>query len=98
MACEDQRTLAGVLFRCGLIVVPDMIEMGELGADAAEIIPHTGENFIDLRRRLFREGGDEIGMRDAMFGPPRPDGARDLREEVTGLLGVETSGNVEQAD
>jgi hypothetical protein len=35
------------------VVVPDVIEMGELGADAAEIVPHAGQNGFDLFRRFL---------------------------------------------
>ena len=33
---------------CARIVLPDMIEMGEFGAKAAEIVPDAGENGLDL--------------------------------------------------
>src|SRR6202171_570217 len=35
------------------VVVPDVVEMREFGADAAEIIPDARENGLDLFRRLF---------------------------------------------
>ena len=32
------------------VVVPDVIEVGELGADATEIVPNAGQNGFDLFR------------------------------------------------
>ena len=34
----------------GGIVLPDVIEMGEFGAKAAEIVPYAGENGLNLLR------------------------------------------------
>ena len=59
---------------CG-IVIPDVIEMGELGADPAEIVPDAGQDGFDLLRRFFREGGGEIVAADAVLAQPRADGA-----------------------
>ena len=42
------------------VVVPDVIEMGELGADAAEVVPDAGQNGFDLFRRFLGESGGEI--------------------------------------
>ena len=36
------------------VVVPDVIEMGELGADAAEIVPDAGQNGFDLFAAISR--------------------------------------------
>ena len=38
---------------CAGIVVPDVIEMGEFGADAAEIVPDAGQNGLDLLAAIF---------------------------------------------
>ena len=56
-----------LLLGMGGIVLPDVIEMGELGADAAEIVPDAGENGLDLLGRFFREGGGEIGAADPLL-------------------------------
>jgi hypothetical protein len=37
------------VFGMRAIVLPDMIEMGEFGAIAAEIVPDAGKNGRDLR-------------------------------------------------
>ena len=55
------------------IVLPDVIEMGELGADAAEIVPDAGEDGLDLLRRFFREGGGQIGAADPVLAQHRSD-------------------------
>ena len=54
------------------IVVPDVIEMGELGADAAEIVPDAGQDGLDLLGRFFREGGRQIGAADPVLAQQRP--------------------------
>ena len=54
------------------IVVPDVIEMGEFGADAAEIVPDAGQNGLDLLGRFFRERGGQIGAADPLLAQLRP--------------------------
>ena len=51
---------------------PDMIEMGEFGADPAEIVPDAGENGLDFIRRLLREGGGQVGAADPLFAQLNP--------------------------
>ena len=58
------------------VVIPDVVEMGEFGADAAEIVPDAGQDFLDLFGRFFREGGLEILAADAVFAQPAADEAR----------------------
>ena len=55
------------------IVVPQPVEMGELGADAAEIVPDAAQDRLDLGGRLLRKCGDEIGAADAVLRQPRAD-------------------------
>jgi hypothetical protein len=55
------------------VVVPDVIEMGELGADAAEIVPDPGQDGFDFFRRLLREGGLQILAPDAVLAQPPAD-------------------------
>jgi hypothetical protein len=86
------------LVRARLVEVPDVIEMGEFGADPAEIVPDTGEDGLDLLRRFFREGRGQIGAADALLAQPRPDQTGDPAERVGGLLGVEIAGGAQQAD
>ena len=57
------------------VVVPDMVEMGEFGADAAEIVPDASENGLDLLGRFFRKGGGEIGAADLVLTQPWADEA-----------------------
>jgi hypothetical protein len=57
--------------------------MGELRADAAEIVPHPSEDCLDLLRRLFRKRGHEIGAADLVF---RKQGA-DAAHEPAGDIG-----------
>ena len=45
--------------------------MGEFGADAAEIVPHAAQDFLDLGRRFFRERRREIVASDAMLAAAR---------------------------
>ena len=52
------------------VVVPDVIEMGELGADAAEIVPDAGQNGFDLFRRFLGKGCLEILAPDAVLAQP----------------------------
>ena len=33
-----------------LVMVPDLIDVGELRGEAAEIVPHAGEDFFDFFR------------------------------------------------
>ena len=49
------------------VVIPDVVEMGEFGADAAEIVPDAGQDFLDLLRGFFREGGREVLAADAVL-------------------------------
>jgi len=70
------------------VVVPDVVEMGELGADAAEIVPDAGEDGFDLLGRFFREGGLEILAADPVLAQPAADEARDAAEENRGLVRI----------
>ena len=45
---------AARLVRMIEVVVPDVIEMGEFGADAAEIVPDAGQDGLDLLRAISR--------------------------------------------
>ena len=60
----------------------DVIEMGDLGADTAEIVPHAAQDFLDLGVGLFRKGSAQIGAADAMLRQPRPDGAHDRAADI----------------
>src|SRR5262245_45715807 len=69
----------------GLLRIDDVdpVEMGELRADAAEIVPHPSKNCLDLLRRLLGKRGHEIGAADLVF---RKEGA-DATHEPTGHVG-----------
>jgi hypothetical protein len=75
-----------------------MIEMGELGADAAEIVPHAGKDGLDLFRRFLGEGGREVFAPDAVLAQPPPDEAGAAAEEVCGLVRIEIARGAEQRD
>ena len=80
------------------IVIPDMVEMGELGADAAEIVPDAGQDRLDLLRRFFREGGLQIFAADAVLAQPAADELRDAAEKIGGLDRVEIARGAQQPD
>ena len=86
------------LLRMIEVVIPDVVEMGELGADAAEIVPDAGQNGFDLFRRFFGEGGLEIFAADAVLTQPAPDEARDAAEEIGGLDRIEITRGAQQRD
>ena len=80
------------------VVVPDVIEMGELGADAAEIVPDAGQNGFDLFRRFLRESGREILAPDAVLAQPPADEAGGAAEEIRGLVRIEKARGAQQRD
>ena len=67
-----------------LDVVPDVVDMRELGRAAAEILPDAVQDRLDLLGRFLGECGHEIGAADLVFAQARPDGAGDaLRKSST---------------
>ena len=86
------------VLRARRIVFPDVIEMGELGADAAEIVPDARENGFDLLRRFFRESGAQIGAADLLFAQRRTDPTGDAAEHVGGFDRIEIAGGAQHAD
>src|SRR5437879_1757960 len=72
-----------------LVEIPDVVDMGELGADPAEIVPDAGKNPLDFLRRFFRERRGQIGTADPLFAQCGPDQARDTAEQVGGLVRIE---------
>src|SRR5438270_7223796 len=79
------------------IVLPDVIEMGEFGADAAEIVPDAGEDGLDLLGRFFRERRGQVGAANFVFPHSPAHGARDAAEQVCGLDRVEIAGGAQQS-
>jgi len=80
------------------VVIPDVVEMSELGTDAAEIVPDAGQNGLDLL-------GDFSGKAAVRFSRPirssrslRPDEAGDAAKEVCGLVRIEIARRAQQAD
>src|SRR5258708_32275397 len=55
------------------IVLPDMIEVREFGADATEIVPDACENGLDLGRRFLRKCGGQIGATELFLPQPGPE-------------------------
>ena len=89
---------AARLFGMGGIVVPDVIEMGEFGADAAEIVPDAGQNCLDLFGGLFRERRRQIRAADPVLAQPAADEAGDAAEKIGGLVGIEIARRAQQPD
>src|SRR5882757_5875155 len=65
--------LDAAVFGMGGVVLPDMVEMREFGADAAEVVPYAGKDGFDLLGRFFRKGGGKIGAADLVLAQPGPD-------------------------
>ena len=80
------------------VIVPDMVEMGELGADAAEIVPDAAKDFLDFLGRFFRKGGFQVFAADAVFAQPRTDEPQGAAEPVRNLHRVEQAGGAQHAD
>jgi hypothetical protein len=86
------------VLRAGGIVIPQLVEMSELGTDPSEIIPDPGQDGLDFRRRLFRKRGGEIGAADAVFAQFWADPARDAAEAVGGSGRIEVARGAQQSD
>src|SRR6266446_4162576 len=50
-----------------------MIEMSDLGGDAAEIVPHAAQDGFDLGVAFVRIGGAQVVATGPVLGQPRPD-------------------------
>ena len=71
------------------IIVPDAVEMGELGANAAEVVPDAGKNRLNFLRRFLRKGRLQIVATYLVLAKLRADQAREAAEQVGGLGGIE---------
>src|SRR5437879_5338931 len=80
------------------IVLPDMIEMREFGADATEIVPDACENGLDLCRRFLRKCSGQIGATDPLLPHHWPDRAGDPAEQIGGLDRIEIAGGMQYSD
>src|ERR1700722_17535811 len=80
------------------IMLPDMIEMGEFGAVAAEIVPDAGKYGLDLRRRFFRESGRQVGSGSPVFACQGTDQTSDAAEQTGGLDRIEIADAAQQSD
>src|SRR5262249_22020280 len=78
------------------VVVPDVVEMGELGADAAEIVPDARENLLHRFRRFLGEGGFEVFAADAVLAQAAADELRGSAEEVRRLVRIEQARGAQQ--
>ena len=74
---------------CCAVVVPQPVDMRELGADAAEIVPDAAQDRLDLGGRLLRERGGEVGAADAVLRQPRPDAPHQAAGEVRHGAGID---------
>src|ERR1700749_4225831 len=72
-----------------LVEVPDVIDMRELGADAADIVPDTSENLLDLLWRFLWKGGGEVGAADPLLPQCGSDQPRQSAEHIGCLVGIE---------
>src|SRR5580692_5977879 len=75
-----------------------MVDVGELGAEAAAIIPDARQNGLDLPGRFLREGGGQIGAGNFLLARHRADQARDAAKQVRGLDRIEIAGGAQQPD
>src|SRR5258708_39814577 len=78
-------------------MLPDMIEMGELSPDAAEIIPDARKSGLDLRRRFFRERCGQVSAADPLLAQHRSDETGDPAEQIGGLDRIEITGGAQQS-
>jgi hypothetical protein len=72
--------------------------MGELGADAAEIVPHAGENGFDLFGLFFRESSGQIGAPNPLLAHHGADHSGDAAKRVSRLDRAEIAGGAQHAD
>src|SRR3984957_16407033 len=86
------------VFGMRAIVLPDMIEMGEFGAIAAEIVPDAGKNGRDLRGRFFRKGGRQIGTGGLVFACKGTEQSCKATEQIGGLDRIEIANAAQQSD
>jgi hypothetical protein len=80
------------------VEIPDVIDMGEFGADPAEIVPDAGKDGLDLLGRLFRECGGQISAADPLFAEFGPNQPGDPGERLRGLVRIEVAGGPQQAN
>src|SRR5258708_22768948 len=62
--------------------------MGELGSNAAEIVPNAAQDRFDFGRRFFRKGGREVGTADLVLLESRTKHAHEAAGEVGHVLAV----------
>ena len=60
----------------------ELVEMREFDGDAAEIVPHPAEDFLDLRVRFFRKRCAQIIAAKPMLFEQRPDLAHQPAGEI----------------
>ena len=75
----------------------ELVEMSELDRDAAEIVPHAGEDFFDLILGLLRKGGAQILAPDAMLGQERSDPAHEGAGEIGAAPSVKALDRAQEA-
>ena len=66
----------------------EFIEVRELDRDAPEIVPHAGEDLLDLGVGFFRKGGAQVVAADAVFRKQRADLAHQRAGEVRRALAI----------
>ena len=89
--------VAGSL-RAGRVVDDEAVDMGELGRDASEVVPHAGENLLDLLGGFLRKRGAQIFAPDLVLGKPRAHDAHHAAKHVRHALAIDSAQHCERAD
>src|SRR5208282_1829610 len=80
------------------ILDAEFVEMGELDRNAAEIVPHAGEDFFDLSVGFFGKGGAQILPAEAVFLEKRADLAHQGAGEIRRALAIHAFDGAHQPD
>src|SRR5262249_38309640 len=64
------------------------IDMGELGSNAAKIVPNAAQDRFDFGRRFFRKGGGEVGAAELVLFESRTKRAHEAAGEVGHVFAV----------
>ncbi len=72
--------------------------MHELGGDAAEIVPHAGEDFLDLGVGFFRERGAQLLAAEAVLLEQRSELAHAARRRNSPRAAIRAFDRAQQPD
>src|SRR6202030_1590894 len=76
------RELDALCRRARGIIVPQPVEMRELGPGPPQILPYSAQNGFDLGGRFLRKGRGEIGTPETVLGKKRAEGAHAAAREI----------------